>query len=203
MSTYPKIEKELCNLEQQDQEEVIALFSKTYDNEQFIKERLKIANNAMERVLKAEKLLAGIDPTNRNIGTNGSQAFITLVLHSKLIIMEKVAGKYLQLYRKDKESVPAERIPSLLDRISILKTRKQIYGTQWMNDENEQPFLIELHDYENVIKLRKSFNLELISLPHNLSKKGEEYPLGKGTASKSNMRPMSDKLYEQYSKYYL
>lgn len=200
---YPLYRKELLRLVAIDQKEIKAVYKNT-TLKSFEYQRRKLIVNCHSRAQIILEILQDIgEPTIVNLGQDGSKAMTTLALHSYLSLMKQVLKAYEKSYEHALASIDLESIPVLTDRVLILETKKQLYGTQWMVDKNDAPYLIEIIDVDNVTIRRAKYGLEPIKKPKNMASPKNPYPLGKGYADKSFMKSMPQRDYNEYSKYSL
>ncbi len=200
---YPNIRKELLKLVEEEQRELTHVFNNS--NKSMVNKKLDMAmRNCHKRSDHVIRILKNIkEPTVENIGQDGSGAVCTLVMHSHLSLMKDVLHIYERLLEIDKDQIPLKYIPALVDRIKILETKKQLYGTQWMLDKNDNPFLIEIIDFKSVNKRRREFGLNSIKKPIDLTAGHKKRPIGTGLADISNMKKLTKSEFKSYSKYYL
>lgn len=203
---FPRYRAELLSLAEADQQEIQAHSINTSDLSADRKRvaDLQLAKNCQERGRKAMEILRRISaPTVKNIGLEGSQALALLALHSYVAIMEDVLRKFEQEFVKEPSNIYKQAIPPLYDRIMILKTKNQLFGTNWMTDENGHPFLISVKDFKGVNERRKQYGLRPVKRPVDLATGAKKYPLGKGLAQEGDQKALSANEYHEYSRYYL
>ena len=205
---YKKYElvEELIYLAKLDQEIIMREFPRIEKINDKTKQQRLYKNIAKGAHIRAQRMLDILEiiknPSIDTIGQEASEAILLITQHSYLECMKKVLSIYLDLYEKNHKSVPAHYLPSLIDRIEIIENKQQIYGTQWMLDNNGVPFLIYVTDFINANKKRKKFGLDPIRKPHNLASKTNPYPLGLGLAKSEDMRQLSIDDYQKYTEYY-
>ena len=85
----------------------------------------------------------------------------------------------------------------------ILEHKKQLYGTNWMVDKDSRPFLVYMDDFESVNKRRAVYGLKPIKRPVDLAIGAVKYPLGRGFAKEGDMKELTQREYEEYSRHYL
>jgi hypothetical protein len=201
---YPAIRAELIALVQEEQKELRNIFGG--NDKELQQARLSLA---MQRChLRSQRLLGIVDsiesPTMQNIGANGSEAILTLAMHSYLEVMKKIIHTFNNALAISPESVPTRYIPALIDRVHIIKHGKQLYGTQWTIGEDGSPFMIEVDSPSLLESRRKKFNLKPLEQPRNLTNNGKKYAYEGSIVADINevCRPMSIKEYASYVRYY-
>jgi len=201
---FPKISKELLEIVELEQEDIKTVFgvkpnSDNFDND--VRALMMRCHARTDRLLEILEIIK--KPTVSNIGASGSEAVAILTMHSYLQDMKYVLELFENTYLVNPKDIHYQSIPALKDRITVLESRKQLYGTQWMNDKHSNPFLIEIIDSKNVTKRRQKYGLGQIKNPKNLGKGAKLYPIGPGVADLNMMKPMNEEEYREYSRYYL
>ena len=203
---FPSYRDELVSLFDADQTDIksnlhriCSIKSVSQKNKEFSQLRKRNLDRAKRMITMLDAI---VEPTIDNIGLDGSEALALIALHSNFAVMESVLSVYQKLYIRDKTSVYFGLIPSLVDRLSIRDSRKQIYGTHWMLDSSGSPFLVEVVDFTTMDKNRKKFGLASALRPINLAVGAEKYPLGRGKALTSDQKKLSDDDYNNFIKQY-
>jgi len=143
-------------------------------------------------------------PSIRAVGVQGSEAVLTLAMHSYLDVMEKIVAIFDNLVLENPESVSLQYLPALKDRIHVIKYGRQLYGTQWTLGEDKTPFMIEVDEPDQLEARRKKYNMMPLVQPRNLTNNGKKYT-NEGlviTSIGEVSRPMSAKEHGSYIKYY-
>lgn len=204
---FLQFSEELIALAEQDQKEIrenFHAFSKLKSESIKRRNYSIVAENCHARALRMFKILEEIkEPTVENIGLEGSKAVSLLALHSYLDIMKKVLELYRTIYEKKPENIYYQAIPPLTDRIMILEHKKQLFGTQWSLDVNENPFLITVEDFTKMNQRRAVYGLDPVRRPVNMAIGAVKNPLGKGLAKVSDQKQLTEEEYERYSRHYL
>lgn len=198
---YPKYEQELIRLGTKDQAEIRShnqkLKSLASNKEQELLHR-QLKKHCHARALKMMEILTDIiEPSISNIGEKGSQWVSVLSLHSYLDEMKVVLDAYQKAYQKNPLNVCKDSIPSLTDRIMVIKLRKQLYGNNWMVDKNGKYFLIPVIDFSHMNDRRAQFGLGPRMKPIVYAIGENKYPLGKGLAEESDQKELTE---EEYAK---
>lgn len=127
----------------------------------------KVAKDCQLRAHEMLKILEVIkEPTIEKIGVIGSEAIILLTLHSYLDIMERILSIYNKAISIDPKSVPLGYVATLIDRISIIKDRRQILGTTWLEDDGTL-FLVPVKNFNTVNERRSQYGLDILRYPDN------------------------------------
>lgn len=204
---FPDIRKELMQLEEQDQKEIRGHYKILQAVRSEAEKRRKsdlLAKHCHVRAYRMLEILEEIKvPTIENIGLEGSKTVSLLALHSYLDIMRKVLDKYKTIYKKNPEKIYGQAIPPLTDRIMILEHRMQLFGTNWSMDKDGNFFLIPVKKFAAMNQRRVQYGLEPARKPTILSVGATKYPLGKGKATESDQKELTDEEYEEYSRYHL
>lgn len=199
---FPHLREELLQILHADQKE-LREFEHKYKKLTSESERKRALEEARAhnraRSERLQEILIEIRrPTIEQIGRDGSGAVSVLALHSELKLVKHVLRDFEEQFKIDKKTVYFQAIPSLADRVSIVETRKQRYGTNWMVDEAGHPFLIEVEDFAKMNQHRAKYGLGPAKKPTNLSLGAKKYPVGQGLAQESDQKKLTDKEYEQY-----
>ncbi|MEO8105019.1 MAG: hypothetical protein ABI602_01650 [Candidatus Saccharibacteria bacterium] len=157
--------------------------------------------------IRAHKMLEILDivkaPTITNIGMDGSKAVSLLALHSYLDLMKRVLVVFEQQFARDPAGIYFQAIPPLTDRITILESKSQSFGTNWTIDQDGKPFLITVKNFSDMNKRRAKYGLKPSHRPVNLAVGAAKYPLGKGFAKETDQKDLTDEEYAEYSRDYL
>lgn len=188
----------MLSIDQREIKKLASSLEGSMSKEEQIKKIKPIAKKCHIRASRVQEILNEIKvPVVTNIGLDGSRAVIILTMHSYLSFMEDVLALYKKCYEKDPNSVAKEWIPSLIDRIMILKRRRQLYGTHWLEDNNNNWFLVPVEDFANVNKRRAKYGLDSLKRPHIPLPSGKyRYPLGKGVAKHSDQRNIPEDIFQ-------
>lgn len=202
---FPKARSELLLLLEQDQKQIRSFpginKSMASDDEK-LRHTLGARHDCHARARRMLQILYGIkEPTAENIGLDGSEAVAVLALHSYLAVMKRVLAIFERCFRKEPSSVFYQLIPSLKDRIMIVEQKKQLYGTNWMQDKQGKPFLVPVKDFPRMNQRRALYGLKPARRPVNLAYGATRYPLGKGLANESDQKKMTQEEYDEYSRY--
>lgn len=199
---YPRHYEELLAMLEADQREVRACAkaykhaphaAATYDiRDQFIV-------HSQYRVKRVLEILDEIgEPTVDNIGTDGSQAVSVLALHGKLSIMKRILRAFEASHKRNPTNVYYEAIPSLTDRILIIETRRQRFGTQWMLGADGKFFLPPVQDFEHMNERRAAHGLGKSKHPIDLTYSVPKIDPPRPDTQASDQRSPTDQEYQDF-----
>lgn len=152
--------------------------------------RAKVATRA-ERALA---ILAEIgDPSISSIGGEAAQALSILATHHSLKSTKTVLDAFNELYQKAPDDTFKESIPAMTDWLAILERRPQTFGTIWLFDENQYPFLPTVDDFEHIDERRIAYGIEPLRWPKSLAIPVEDQPWLKRPVSEATMREPTTK----------
>src|ERR1035437_7101258 len=147
---YPKQAKELIQLLDEDQEkkrEVGRLYFESKDKTSLKSKQAELLKSSR---LQSKRMLEILDeigePSLSNIGADGAQAMSVLALHGSLNTMKQVLATFNDCYRRNRDDAYYQAIPSLTDCILNLERKPQRFGTQWLFDENKEPYMPPIED---------------------------------------------------------
>lgn len=94
---------------------------------------------------------------NLEVGRTASTALLVVILHSN----KETQIKYLPIIQSafENKKIDPHNYSLLIDKISLAKNGKQIYGTQFGVDKKGKHFVYPLKDKQNVNKRRKEIEL--------------------------------------------
>lgn len=121
-----------------------------------IKPVAKACQEAAESMVKVIKK-SGIKPTISNIGEDASNAIILITLHSYIKIMDDVYKMFDEL-DTDAKDIPLNYLAVLIDRIELIKNRKQIFATITY-EYNNQEFFVPVKNLEELNFRREKYLL--------------------------------------------
>lgn len=196
---YPKQAAELIQLLQEDQTEGIA-FAKKYfdavDKSSLDEEKSMQHERIAKRAERALKILDEIkEPTLSNIGEEGAQALSILTLHASSDALQKCLRAFEISYANNKEDTYSKAIPSMTDWVLIIERKPQKFGTQWLFDSNNYPFLYPVEDFEHVNERRTEYGIEPFRWPRSMAWPEEKQPWLKRPLSELVMRMPTDQEY--------
>lgn len=180
---YPKLSKELSILLAQDQRETKAL-AQTYISEgvseYYIASKLAVQSGITKRMKRALEILYEIDdPLLSKIGRNGSVALSVLALHASLTDLQTVLNAFQRCYEKHKGDCAYDLIPAMRDWLLIQKGLPQEFGTQWLFDEDNYPFLptvARFTTFDELNSRRAAYGREPLRWPRSLVMTEGEQP---------------------------
>lgn len=205
IKTSQTIRKRLVHLFKEDQAEVVH-FSKITEQldakeRQFQSEQL--TKNCQHRAAEVIEFLRTIElPLLSKIGDDGAQALSVIALHANLSIMEKVLASFEQCYKLRPDDTYLPAIPSLTDRILVLKRQKQLFGTQWMPGSKGIPFLFPVNDFASVNNRRNQYGIGQLGRPIDLSNSGAD-EITRVPAKESDQKVPSETEYMNFARDYL
>ena len=161
-----EVSSELILLAESDQSDIKKFFLKNDTSVFDDNERLALAHRCRARANSVNEIVT--EHNVKKLDKEAIEATLTVIKHSYLELMKKILVILNNNLDSAQRNTHIESIMSLEDRISVLESRKQIYGTQWMVDENNKPFLIELYDFDKANLIRASYGVKNISLPLNV-----------------------------------
>lgn len=112
------------------------------------------------RARKALEILDVIgEPSVSNIGGEAAQALSILATHHSLLTTKRVLEAFEALYKNAPEDTFKESIPAMTDWIAVLEHKPQRFGTIWLVDEKQYPFLPTVEDFEHVNERREAYGI--------------------------------------------
>lgn len=193
---YPKQAKELLQLLQADQKQkrdVGRTFFHEGDRTILEAKITELRLQTGQRTKRMLKLLDEIgEPSISNIGAEGAQAVSVLALHDSLEVLRRVLKAFMDLYDKNRDDTYYQVIPSMTDRLLILERKPQLFGTQWMTDENKEPFLPPVENFEHVNDRRAEYDIEPFRWPRSLAIAESEQPWLRRPLTELVMREPTD-----------
>lgn len=126
--------------------------------------KLALRKKVVERGERALQILdeIGGSPSLENIGSEAAIALSVLVMHYSLDATKKVLSAFEACYKQEPDNTQVTSIPAMTDWIDVLEHRPQKFGTIWLFDSNNYPFLPTVEDFENINERRKTYGLELL-----------------------------------------
>lgn len=160
---YPEKRQEIMELINKDQAELGKLFD-VMPKQNSLKKKIAIIKPVARKCQQRAKIVFNIVneigcPNNKAIGSDGSEAVVILILHSEITMMKEILWIFERCYRENPGSIDASLIAMLADRISIIESRSQIYGTTWLQDDVHGRFLVPIKKFASVNKRRKLLGL--------------------------------------------
>lgn len=192
---YPDYATELMELLKADQIEKRKVGNAYFHAGKQELESLKtsLRQHTQERTKRMLAILDTIgEPSISNVGINGAQAISVLAVHDPAAL-EKVLDAFVTLYEKKRSDTYYQAIPSMTDLSLIMAGKPQRFGTQWLFDENKQPFLPTVEDFEHVNERRAEYGIEPLRWPKSLAIPESEQPWLKQPLSKLVMRNPTDR----------
>jgi hypothetical protein len=169
---YPKQANELIHLLKKDQEEIRALGRLYFHKGKaaYAIEQAHLKQRVHERAVHMLAILDEIgEPSLANIGAKAAQAVSILATHEGGEILQKVLGRFNAIYARNIEDVYYQAIPAMTDWLLLQRRKKQRFGTQWLFDENKQPFLPTVEDFAHVNERRAEYGIEPLRWPKSLA----------------------------------
>lgn len=192
---YPSLGKELSTLLKEDQRDIKVLAdlhrSKGGTRNQ-AREKVATEERIAARTSRALVILDEIkEPSLSNIGYDGALALSVLALHASLANLERIFAAFQELCDRDKENCPYDLIPAMNDWVLVQKGLPQEFGTQWLFDEYNYPFLPTIARFTTFDELnarRAAYGREPHRWPKSLAMPETEQPWLKRPLSEAVMR---------------
>jgi hypothetical protein len=191
---FPKEAKRLKELLRQDQAEIRRSGRSFFEGIKISSQSSKIRIRADE-VLEILKVIKA--PFVSNIGNEGALAMSVLSTHAGLSATKKVLAAFEKCLRMNREDTYYRAIPAMIDWVRILERKPQLYGTIWLFDDNKQPYLPTVQDYENVNERRAGYDVGPIKWPRSLAIPEADQPWLKMPLEQAVMRNLSESEYLQ------
>lgn len=190
---YPNQSAELLAILKIDQQEwrdfARAEFVDKVPKPELEKRRKVLREKVAVRAQRALAILGEIgDPSISNIGGDAAQALSILATHHSRASTKTVLEAFNELYQKAPNDTFKESIPAMTDWLAILERRPQTFGTIWLFDENQYPFLPTVDDFEHIDERRTSYDIEPLRWPKSLAIPVEDQPWLKRPVSEATMR---------------
>ncbi|HEX8182426.1 MAG TPA: hypothetical protein VF575_02380 [Candidatus Saccharimonadales bacterium] len=158
--------------------------------------RVKLRMSLETRAKRALAILNEIiDPSISNIGAEAAKSLSILATHHSRASTHKVLSAFEVLYDESPNDTYKESIPAMTDWLAILEHRPQTFGTIWLFDDKQFPFLPTVRDFKNINERRVSYGIEPLRWPKSLVIPEEEQPWLKKPITSAVMRePTSDEI---------
>lgn len=205
---YPKQSKELIKLLARDQVEwkayAKAEFVDKASDEKLYKLKLDLRKKVAERGKRALQILEEIDglPSIENIGSEAAIALSVLATHYSLDTTKHVLAAFEACFKQSPENTQITSIPAMTDWVAILEHRPQKFGTIWLFDNDNYPFLPIVEDFENINGRRQAYGIEPLRWPKSLVIPEEDQPWLKKPVSEAVMRLPTNTEVQKLSDYY-
>jgi hypothetical protein len=192
---YPKFSNELIAMLAQDQtemKELARLYISEGATESYSRKKAVVQSGNARRVERALAILAEVkEPSLSNIGKKGSLALSVLALHASFAELETVTDAFQRCYDRDKKDCAYDLIPAMVDWLLIQRGMPQEFGTQWLFDEHNYPFLPTVDRFTTIEELnvrRAVYGRESHKWPKSLVMTDQEQPWLKRPLSEAVMR---------------
>jgi hypothetical protein len=173
MIKYPAQAQELVQLLKEDQKERRAAgkaYFQTTDKASLKSQQAKLAKHAKQRIQRVLQILDEIgEPSLGNIGKEAAQAVSVLAVHGSLDSLRRILTAFTDLYEDRPDDTYYQAIPSMTDWILILERKPQRFATQWLFDDNKQPYLPPVEDFAHVNERRAKYDIEPLHWPKSLA----------------------------------
>lgn len=205
MITYPAHAEKLVQLLQEDQDEWRAFARKGFESKD--KAALKSKKTLLKQRVhqRAERMLQILseigEPSLANIGADAARAMSVLALHDSLDTLRVVLRAFTSI--SDRDNTYYQAIPSMTDWTLILKHKPQRFGTMWLFDENKEPFLPTVEDFNHVNERRAEYGLEALRWPKSLAIPESQQRWLKRPLSEIVMREPTQQEFSVFTKDYL
>lgn len=171
---YPNQAAALIELLKNDQKEW-----RNYAHAEFVEKKSKtelkqlktqLRKNVRQRAQLMEQLLQQVgEPTLDNLGPEACQAVSVLATHDSLETTRRVLAAFEECYKKSPDSTYAQSIPAMTDWVAVLEHRPQRFGTIWLFDDNQYPFLPLVEDFEHIEQRRASYGIGPLRWPKSMA----------------------------------
>jgi hypothetical protein len=190
---YPDQSAALLRLLKIDQKEWKEFAHAEYVEKASRTEIEKLRKTLLERVdNRAHEAMDILDqigePSIINIGGEAAQALSILATHHSLEATKRVLESFETLYKKAPQDTYKESIPAMTDWLAVLEHRPQRFGTIWLFDDKQYPFLPNVEDFEHVNERRESYGIEPLRWPRSLVIPETDQPWLLRPVSEANMR---------------
>ena len=204
---YTKQAKELVKLLEADQVEKREVARTYFEHANSIdtkRQQTALTENARKRSKRMLEILDEVgQPSLTNIGSDAAIAVAVLATHSSLSTMHYVLTAFTNCYDQDRENTHYQSLPAVTDWVLILERKPQRFGTQWLWDENKEPFLPTLEDFEGVNNRRAKYGIEPLRWPKSLAIPVSKQPWLRRPLSEMVMRNPTDKEYADFARNYI
>lgn len=102
------------------------------------------------------------------IGPEAAAALSILATHYSLDATKRVLAAFDQCFLRSPENTNVQSIPAMTDWVAVLEHRPQKFGTIWLFDENEQPFLPTVDDFSRVNERRIAYGVGPLRWPKSM-----------------------------------
>jgi hypothetical protein len=202
---YPAQAEELIRMLEEDQKEWIGFARVEFESSNNAKEEwAELKQRAHQRAERMLQILSEVgEPTLSNIGKEGAEAVFVLAQHDTLATLRKVLTAFTKCYESQRNNAYYKAIPPMTDRMLILERKPQRFGAIWLQDDNKEPFLPSVEDFENVNKRRAEYDIGPLRWPKSLAIPESKQPWLKRPLSELVTRELNDKEYKDFTKEYL
>lgn len=206
---YPDKSKELINLLSIDQSEWKAYVKAEYIDKSLAEELRKLKVTLRKNVaLRGERALEILNeiksiPSLDAIGKQAAIALSVLATHYSLSATKQVLAAFESCYEQSPQNIQLASIPAMTDWIAVLEHRPQKFGTIWLFDSNNYPFLPIVEDFEDINERRNKYEIEPLRWPKSLVLAAENQPWLNRPISEINMRPPTKNELRTLSEFYI
>ncbi|HEX7633422.1 MAG TPA: hypothetical protein VF401_03795 [Candidatus Saccharimonadales bacterium] len=172
---YPRQAAELIDLLAQDQaqwkEYAKAEFIDKLSDEKLQALKHDLRKSVAWRGRRALQILGEIkdQPSLDAIGSEAATALSVLATHDSLEATKRVLAAFEACYRLSTENTQAASIPAMVDWIAVLEHRPQTFGTIWLFDDNDFPFLPVVEDFANINTRRERYSIGPLKWPKSMA----------------------------------
>ena len=195
---YSEQAAELIDLLDRDQEEWKES-AKTELSKELAADDLQSLNKILrEKVtIRGKRALDILDeiggaPSLDNIGPEAAIALSILATHYSLGATKQVLAAFEACYLQSPANTQLTSIPAMTDLIEVAERRPQKFGTIWLFDENNYPFLPAVVDFQNTNKRRAVYSIGTLRWPKSLAIPESAQPWLHRPISAVNMRPPTE-----------
>lgn len=205
---YPNQSAELIKLLAQDQAEW-KLYAKAEFVDKLPADRLQelklgLRKRVAERGIRALQILDEVKkrPSLDNIGSEAAVALSILTTHYSLYATKQVLETFKACYKQAPENTQVASIPAMTDWIAVLEHRPQKFGTIWLFDDNNYPYLPTVEDFANINKRRTAYDIEPLRWPKSMAIPEEDQPWLKRPITEVTMRTPTKGESEKLAEFY-
>lgn len=166
LASYDKEREILISLSLDDQKDLKKLTKDLSKIVEYDSKLERIKQTAYRCHHRAERMIEILDtirgPVLSILGYQSSEIVILLSLHSYLDIMNKVISIFEAESSTNKNNLPMDYLPTLIDRVSIVESKKQIFGTTWYSDQTGRNFIIPIKNLSRVNNIRMNYGLDIL-----------------------------------------
>jgi hypothetical protein len=198
---YPNQSAELIKLLAQDQAEWKAYAKAEYADKLPADElrllKVDLRKRVTERGIRVLQILDEVGgwPSLSNIESEAAIALSVLATHYSLDATKQVLEAFEACYIESPENTQATSIPAMTDWVAILEGKPQKFGTIWLFDNNNYPFLPTVKNFANINERRTAYGIAPLRWPKSMAIPEKDQPwLGQPIGGATMRAPTTDEL---------